>query len=66
VLIAEPPPTDRYYPVAPMTMTITREHVKLNQGGQRIRVTIPATPGANQFGDSFTYRWDAEVSGGAR
>jgi hypothetical protein len=66
VLIADPPPTDRYDPVPPTTMTITHEHVKLNQGGQRIRVTIPATPGTNAYGDSFVYRWDTNVSGGAR
>src|SRR5689334_19901153 len=47
-------------------MTITHKHVALNQGGQRIRVTIPATPGTNEFGDRFTYRWDTHVSGGAR
>jgi hypothetical protein len=66
VIIAQPPPTDRMNPVAPTTMTVTHKRVKLNQGGQRIRVTIPATPGTNEFGDSFTYRWDAAVGGGAR
>jgi hypothetical protein len=66
VLIAEPPPTDRYDPVPPTTMTITREQVELSQGGQRIRITIPATPGTNAYGDSFVYRWDTDVSGGAR
>ena len=67
VLIAEPPPTDRYNPVAPTTMTITHQRVKLNQGRQRIRVTIPATTGTrNEFGDTFSYRWDTRVSGGAR
>jgi len=66
VLIADPPPIDRSNVVPPATMTITSEQVMLNQGGQRIRVTIPATPGANTLGDSFTYRWDTQVSGGAR
>ena len=61
MLIAEPPPTDRVNPVPPATMTITHEHVKLNQGGQRIRVTIPATPVTNALGDSFTYRWKPDV-----
>ena len=62
MLIAEPPPTDRVNPVPPATMTITHEHVKLNQGGQRIRVTIPATPVTNALGDSFTYRWKPDVT----
>ena len=66
VLIAPPPPTDRLNPVAGTTMTITHERVNLNQGGQRIRVTIPATPGTNEFGDSFSYRWDVGTNGGAR
>jgi hypothetical protein len=66
VLIAQPPPTDRYTPVPPATLTLTRKHVKLNQGGQRIRVTIPAAPGVDAFGDRFSYRWDTRVSGGAR
>lgn len=66
MLIAEPPPTDRYSPVPTTTMTITYERVKLNQGGQRIKVTIPATPSTNEFGDSFSYRWNTNVSGGAR
>src|SRR3954468_8891755 len=47
-------------------MTVTHEHVKLNQGGQRIRVTIPPTPGTNRFGDSRSYRWETKVDGGAR
>jgi hypothetical protein len=66
VLIAEPPPTDRYYPVPPTTMAVTHERVKLNQGGQRVKVTIPATPGTNEFGDSFVYRWQTGAGGGAR
>ena len=38
-------------------MTITQCARELNQGGLRVQVTIPATPGTNEFGDSFVFRW---------
>jgi hypothetical protein len=57
---------DRQHPVAPTTLTLAHKRVAAAQGGQRVRVTIPATPGVNAFGDTLAYRWDTTVDGGRR
>jgi hypothetical protein len=61
-----PSSPDRFNPVPPATLTLTHQRMKPAQGGQRVRVTIPVSPGTNAFGDTLTYRWDAGVDGGAR
>jgi hypothetical protein len=61
-----PPAPDRFNPVPPTTLTLTHARMKPAQGGQRVRVTIPASPGTNAFGDTVAYRWDTGVDGGAR
>jgi hypothetical protein len=67
VLLATPPPdTTRYQPIATTTLTVAHGHMRPSQGGQRIRVTIPAAPGLDAYGDTIAYRWDTKVSGGAR
>ena len=57
---------DRYNPVPPTTLTLTYKEMRVTQGGQRVRVTIPKTPGTNALGDRFTYRWNTEVYGPKR
>jgi hypothetical protein len=59
------PPGDRFdYPTTSIKLTYTR--MKPRQGGQRVHVTIPSSPGVNQYGDRLSYRWDTRVSGGER
>jgi hypothetical protein len=57
---------DRYYPVLPTTLTLAHERMGLGQGGQRVHVTIPATPGVNAWGDTLAYEWDAPDGGKPR
>ena len=57
---------DRQYPVAPTTLTLAHKRMAVTQGGQRVHVTIPATPGVNEFGDTLAYRWNTHVDGGPR
>jgi hypothetical protein len=62
----ESPAPDRQYPVGPTTLTLAHKRLAVAQGGQRVHVTIPVTPGVNAFGDTLSYRWDTRVDGGPR
>jgi hypothetical protein len=67
VALAPPAEVDRYNPVPPAKLTVAHERMSVTQGGQRVRVTIPMTPGVfNAYGDSLEYRWDTDVDGGPR
>jgi hypothetical protein len=60
------PAHDRQYPVAPTTLTFAHKRMAVAQGGQRVHVTIPVTPGVNAFGGTLAYQWDTGVDGGRR
>src|ERR1700750_2302093 len=59
-------PPDREHPVPATKLTLRFDRLRVKQGGQRVRVTIPVSAGTNQFGDTLTCRWDTHVGGGAR
>jgi hypothetical protein len=63
---ADAPPPTRAYPVPSTELTLRFDKLRVKQGGQRVHVVIPATPGRDQFGDTVSYRWDTHVSGGPR
>jgi hypothetical protein len=54
------PPVDRYDQVPQATMTLAHRRLAPAQGGQRLRVTIPATALVTALGDRIAYRWDTE------
>jgi hypothetical protein len=66
VALAGPADQDRYRPVPPATLTLAHAKLGLKQGGQRVHVTIPMSPGVDAYGDTVTYRWDTSGSGGRR
>src|SRR3954453_21143454 len=59
-------PPERGAPIPPVPLTLAHRRMAPSQGGQRVRVTIPVTPGVDAFGDVVSYRWDTRVGGGAR
>ena len=61
-----PVEADRYQPVPPAKLTLSYKRRRPVQGGQRVHVTIPMTPGTNAHGDVISYRWDTGVDGGPR
>ena len=66
-LLAGPPSTaDRDFAVPPTTLTLAHARMRVTQGGQRVRVTIPVTPGTNAYGDTLSYEWNTRVDGGKR
>src|SRR4051812_23838225 len=60
------PPPERDAPIPAVPLTLAHRRMAPSQGGQRVRVTIPVTPGVDAFGDVVSYRWDTRVGGGAR
>jgi hypothetical protein len=47
-------------PVPSVVMTVADHHITSTQGGQRVRLTVPADQGLDRFGDDVFYRWDVQ------
>src|SRR5690348_12860175 len=51
----------REAPLPASALTFARPTLRAAEGGQRLRLTVPADPGVDAFGDDITYSWYSEV-----